>query len=287
MSFFKLPWALWRRQIVAVVRLELKKTLFARRGLWIYFLAFAPVLLYAAHSFSMIRTGRRGNFGEDTHIFAAVFQFFYLRLAIFFGCVGIFMNLFRGEVLDKSLHYYFLAPIRREVLLVGKYLSGLLAATAIFCSSTLIQLVASYWYFDSNVIRDYLSHGNGLGHGAAYLGVALLACIGYGSIFLAAGVVFRNPLVPTLIVLVWETISGFLPPLMQKCSVIFYLKSLCPVSVPANVALHKGNPLALIAVNVNPASAATAILGLLVLSVAVLAVSSLRLRRMEIEYGAE
>jgi ABC-type transport system involved in multi-copper enzyme maturation permease subunit len=287
MSFRKLPWALWRRQIAAVVRLELKKTLFARRGLWIYFLAFAPVLLYAAHSFVLIKAGRRGDFGEDTHMFAAVFQFFYLRLAIFFGCVGIFMNLFRGEVLDKSLHYYFLAPIRREVLLVGKYLSGLLAAAVIFCCSTLLQLVALYWYFNSNVIQDYLFHANGLGHVAAYLGVTLLACIGYGSIFLAAGVLFRNPLVPTLVVLLWETISGVLPPLLQKCSVIFYLKSLCPVSVPASITLDKGSLLALFAVNVNPASTVTAILGLLTLSVAVLALSSLRLRRMEIEYGAE
>jgi ABC-type transport system involved in multi-copper enzyme maturation permease subunit len=287
MSFRKLPWALWRRQIVAVVRLELKKTLFARRGLWIYFLAFAPVLLYAAHSFVLIKAGRRGDFGEDTHMFAAVFQFFYLRLAIFFGCVGIFMNLFRGEVLDKSLHYYFLAPIRREVLLVGKYLSGLLAAAVIFCCSTLLQLVALYWYFNSNVIQDYLFHANGLGHVAAYLGVTLLACIGYGSIFLAAGVLFRNPLVPTLVVLLWETISGVLPPLLQKCSVIFYLKSLCPVSVPASITLDKGSLLTLLAVNVNPASTVTAILGLLTLSVAVLALSSLRLRRMEIEYGAE
>ena len=287
MSFRKLPWALWRRQIVAVARLELKKTQFARRGLWIYFLAFAPVLLYAAYSFFLIKTGKRGNFGDDTQVFAAVFQVFYLRLAIFFGCVGIFMNLFRGEVLDKSLHYYLLAPMRREVLLVGKYLAGLLAAGVIFCCSTLLQLVALYWHFNCNVIQDYLYHGNGFAHVAAYLGVTLLACIGYGSIFLAAGVVFRNPLIPTLIVLVWETFSGVLPPLMQKCSVIFYLKSLCPVSVPASVTLDKGSLLALIAVSVNPASAVTGVLSLLVLSVTVLALSSLRLRRMEIEYGAE
>jgi ABC-type transport system involved in multi-copper enzyme maturation permease subunit len=287
MSFRELPWPLWRRQIVAVVRLELKKTLLARRGLWIYLLAIAPVLLYATHSFFMIKTGRRGDFGEDTHIFAAVFQFFYLRLVIFFGCVGIFTNLFRGEVLDKSLHYYLLAPLRREVLLVGKYVSGLLAAAVIFCCSTLLQFAANYAYFNSNVIQDYLYHGNGLLQVVAYLGVTLLACIGYGSIFLAAGVVFRNPLLPTLVVLLWETISGLLPPLLQKCSVIFYLKSLCPVSAPVNLTLDKGSPLALLAVNVNPASAATAILGLLTLSVALLVVSSLRLRRMEIEYGTE
>jgi hypothetical protein len=137
------------------------------------------------------------------------------------------------------------------------------------------------------VIQDYLYHGNGLLHIAAYLGVTLMACIGYGSIFLAAGVIFRNPQVPALVVLLWETISGLLPPLLQKCSVIFYLKSLCPVSAPVNLTLDKGSPLALLAVNVNPASAATGILGLLTLSVALLVVSSLRLRRMEIDYSTE
>ncbi len=40
----------WRAQILAVMRLELGKTFFARRGFWVYLLAFAPVLLFAAHS---------------------------------------------------------------------------------------------------------------------------------------------------------------------------------------------------------------------------------------------
>src|SRR5262249_50540060 len=53
------------------------------------------------------------NLGRDSIMFAGVFQFFFLRLAVFFGCLGIFMNLFRGEILDRSLHFYFLAPIRR------------------------------------------------------------------------------------------------------------------------------------------------------------------------------
>src|SRR5579863_5676357 len=79
------------------------------------------------------------NLPEDSVIFAGVFQFFYLRLAIFFGCLGIFMNLFRGEILDKSLHFYFLAPIRREVLMVGKFLAGLLATCIIFVTSEAIQ----------------------------------------------------------------------------------------------------------------------------------------------------
>src|SRR5882724_486349 len=40
----------WLLQTLAVIRLELSKTFFARRGLWVYLLAFAPVLLFVAHS---------------------------------------------------------------------------------------------------------------------------------------------------------------------------------------------------------------------------------------------
>jgi hypothetical protein len=70
-------------------------------------------------------------------------------------------------------------------------------------------------------------------------------------------------------------------------SVIFYLKSLCPVSIPEAIALDRGNPLALIAVNPAPASPATAILGLVILCLVVLALSTLQVRRMQIEYGAD
>ena len=99
---------------------------------------------------------------KDSLIFATVFQFFYLRLAIFFGCVGIFTNLFRGEMLDKSLHFYLLAPIRREVLLVGKYLAGLIATVVIFTTSTALQLLAMGWHLTGPAMTEYLQR-SGMG----------------------------------------------------------------------------------------------------------------------------
>ncbi|HEV2379132.1 MAG TPA: hypothetical protein VG206_04975 [Terriglobia bacterium] len=283
-------WRLWSSQIWAILRLELRKTLLARRGLWIYLLAFAPALIFAGHSIIQMKTGRTCDIGDDTHVYAGVFQLFFIRLSIFFGCVGIFMNLFRGEVLDKSLHYYFLAPVKREVLVVGKFLSGLLASMAIFGTSTVLSFFALYWHFDSNVRQEYFYHGHGLEHLAVYLGVTLLACIGYGGVFLAAGVLFRNPLYPTVIVLVWEAISGFVPETLQHFSVIFYLKSLCPVAVPASVLMGnggKGSPFALLAVNPTPAAAATAVLGLLILFTALVVFTGRQVRRMEIDYGTD
>jgi len=274
---------LWITQVLAVLRLEMRKTFLSKRGFWIYLLALLPVVLYAGKSIVGMKMGRPADFGEDTNIFATVFQLFYLRLAIFFGCLGVFMNLFRGEVLDKSLHYYFLAPIRREVLLAGKFLAGALATCVIFTTSTVLQIAGNYWQDGWPAFSDYLMNGNGLSHIAAYLGATVLACIGYGSIFLAAGVLFRNPLICAAVILVWESINSFLPSVLQKISVIFYLKSLCPIQViPDSGAFFK-----VLAINTDPMPVWIAVPGLLLVSAAVLVAASFEVRRMEINYATE
>ena len=280
---------LWPKQIRAIVRLEMRKTFFARRGLWIYLLALAPVALFTLHTlFELHFLGRirhQTSLGQDTFIFAGVFQFFFLRLAVFFGCLGIFMNLFRGEMLDKSLHFYLLAPVRREVLLAGKYLAGLLAATVIFTASTALQLIAMLAQFDSTTIAHFLYQSHGLSQIGAYLGVTVLACIGYGSVFLGAGLLFRNPIIPAAFVLIWEAANPVLPSLLKKISVIYYLKSLCPVNLP----LDPGMPalFALLVSNAEPVAGYLAIIGLLAVSAAVLALSMRRVRVLEINYTAE
>jgi ABC-type transport system involved in multi-copper enzyme maturation permease subunit len=274
---------LWIVQTMAVLRLELRKTFFSKRGFWIYLVALAPVVLFTGHSLVQMKTHRPCDFGSDTNIFATTFQLFYIRLAVFFGCVGIFMNLFRGEVLDKSLHYYFLAPIRREVLLVGKFLAGLLATTIIFTTSTMLQIVGMYLHHGWSVVSDYLISGNGVSHIVAYLGVTVLACLGYGSVFLAAGVMFRNPLIPAGVILVWESINSFLPAILQKFSVIYYLKSLCPIQIDP----HAGSFFSLLSINADPMPAYIAVPGLILLAVAVLLLASFQVRRMEINYATE
>jgi ABC-type transport system involved in multi-copper enzyme maturation permease subunit len=274
---------LWITQILAVLRLEMRKTFLSKRGFWIYLLAFLPVVLFTGKSIVEIRMHRAGDFGQDTNIFATIFQLFYLRLAIFFGCLGIFMNLFRGEILDRSLHYYFLAPIRREVLLAGKFLAGVIATCLIFTTSTVLQIAGLYLSHGWRVFSDYLINGNGISHIAAYLGATVLACIGYGSIFLAAGVVFRNPLIPAAVILVWESINSILPSLLQKFSVIYYLKSLCPIQIIP----ESGGFFAMLSINVDPMPPYIAVPGLLLVSALVLVAASFQVRRMEINYATE
>jgi hypothetical protein len=363
---------LWWEQIRSVIRLEMKKTFFAKRGLWVYVLALLPVLLFVGYTVAnshqrersahlarqnekpltyqdlrSIKSGmtseevvaligkppirfhwteeraleggglvkvaresyhysdgsndlyveltdgkvegvniREGaNIGEDAIMFAGVFQFFFIRLAVFFGCLGIFMNLFRGEVLDHSLHFYFLAPIRREVLMAGKFLAGLLATCVIFVTSELLQIIIFTWHFSPSARDLYLYHNHGLADAMTYLGVTALACLGYGAFFLAAGMLFRNPILPAAAILIWEGVNPFLPPLLKQVSVVYYLKSLCPVAVPT----PPGTPalFAMLISNPDPVPAAMAVIGVVTVALLALGASSVQVRRMEINYTTE
>jgi ABC-type transport system involved in multi-copper enzyme maturation permease subunit len=209
---------------------------------------------------------------------------FYIRLAIFFGCVGVFMNLFRGELIDKSLHFYLLAPIRREVLLAAKYGAGLLATAVIFGLSTVVQLYAVYGDMPAAQATEFWAR-DGAGTLFAYFGVTILACAGYGAVFLAAGLLYKNPMIPAAVLLVWEGANVFLPATLKKISVIHYLQSLCPI--PASPSGDISPPLRLLISITEPTPAPLAILGLLTVTLVVLALGAWQARRLEINYSAE
>lgn len=268
-----------RAQIVAILRLELKKTFFSRRSWWLYFLLAGPPALAVAHSLIVLSHGHfRRGIPEESMVFAGMFQLFYLKLAIFFGCLAIFSNLFRGEVLEKTLHFYLLAPVRREVLMAGKYLAGLIVAAVLFSLSAALAWFGMFFHFGQG-FREFFWQGGGMAQLGWYLTVMALAAVGYGAAFLTAGVMFRNPMIPAAMLMVWESINGYLPATLQKLSVIFYLKSLCPVQVPMR------GPLALIAVVAEPAPAWIAIPGLLAVSTLVLLYAARKVRGMEISYS--
>ena len=271
--------SMWMRQIAAVMRLELKRTAFSKRGWWIYCLAAGPIFISLMHWLIEAKTNNRSHsLGEDSVIYAGLFLFFFLRGSIFFGCVGLFSSLFRGEMLEKTLHYYFLTPIRRELLVVGKYLAGLVVALALFVPSAALTFLLLGKHFGP-AWTDYLTHGPGLSQLGSYMQVSALACVGYGAVFLVCGLLYKNPMIPTAVVWVWEALNPFLPDLLKKVSVIFYLKSLCPVEVPAPP------PFSIMAIETDPSPAWIAIPSLLVVALLLLAYAAITARQAEISYG--
>lgn len=273
----ELPWALWRRQTMAVINLELRKCFLGKRLIAVYFLAFGPVLLMALAAGLMLATGRHPNPLEVTQGISVFFQVFLLRICVFFGCAAIFTNIFRGEVLEKTLHYYFLSAIRREVLVVGKFLAGLCAACFFFGFSVFCCFVLIHLPLGGGFLTRFFGNGPGLGHLAGYLAAAGLGCLGYGAIFTLFGLLFRNPVFPALTLFGLESVNFLLPPLLKKFSVVFYLQSLSPVP------LDQG-PLAVLAKPVPPLAAAACLTGL---ALAALVAAALAIRRLEISYAAD
>jgi ABC-type transport system involved in multi-copper enzyme maturation permease subunit len=272
-----LPWGRWTKQVIGVIGLELKRHGFGRRSVFLYLLALAPALILGLRAIVPVPEKVIEGVGGLSVLFAIMYRTFFLRLVLFFGCVGVFTKLVRGDVLERTLHYYFLTPIRREVLIVGKYLSGVITVSIIFGFSTILSYFLLFAPSGLGVAREFILNGPGAGHLVVYLGITLLAGIGYGSIFLLAGLFFRNPIVPAGVILGWEYINFLLPAFLKKISVIYYLESLCPVPIPEG-------PVTLLA---EPAPAWLSVPGLFGLTFVALVIAALKVRHMEISYSED
>ena len=276
--FRQQPWGLWFLQTWRLSRMEVRRNLFTWRASWIYFLAFIPAIIILTHL--VMDSHPPSAMSEDTAILADIIQFYYIRLAVFFGCLGIFSRLIRGEMIERSLHFYLLSPVRREVLLLGKFAAGSISAVLLFGAAISICFALIYAGFGA-AGRDYIFNGPGLGQLEAYLAIVVLACLGYGAVFLLLSMMFRNPTPAAMLVWGWEVINPLLPSLLQRVSVAFYLRHLMPVSVAG-----KGI-FALLTVQTEPVSNWAAGLGLLVLIAVVLFYSCYRIRTLEIRYTTE
>ena len=275
-SVLQQPWSLWWLQARRLVRIEVRRNLFSWKASWIYFLAFIPTVIILMHL--LFESHPAFALGDDTNVLAGIVQFYYIRLGIFFGCLGIFARLIRGEMIERSLHFYLLSPVRREVLLLAKFVAGSISALALFGTAIIADFALMYVGFGS-AGQEYVFHGAGLGQLQAYLAIVVLACLGYGAVFLLLSMMFRNPTPAAM--LGWEAINPVMPSLLQKISVASYLRHLMPVTVPGD------GIFALLTVQTEPVPPWVAAFGLIILIAAVLAYSCIRIRRLEIRYTTD
>jgi ABC-type transport system involved in multi-copper enzyme maturation permease subunit len=270
-------WGLWLRQIAAIFRLEIEKNFLSRRSILIYLIALLPIFPLALLALVTPPGNEWRDFNQYSVIYSIIYNGLILRTLIFFGSAWIFMNLFRGELVDRSLHYYFLSAVRREVLVVGKYISGLATSIILFTTTTVVAMLLLYLpHFYSQSVR-YFTQGRGLSQLLTYAGITVLACVGYGAFFLVVGLFVRNPIIPALLLYGWEWLNFLLPPLLKKISVIHYLNSLVPVPVLEG-------PFAVVA---EPTPAWIAIPSMVIVTLLVLILAAYRIRHMEIRYGSD
>lgn len=279
-TFKEQPWRLFASQISVLVRNEVRRNLFTRRRIWVYLLALIPVVILIIHSILSTYHLDPASMEDETEVLAGIIQLYYFRLGIFFACMGIFTWLFRGEIVERTLHYQFLVPVRKEVLVVGKFLAGAIISIVLFETAVLACFYLTYSRFGA-AGRSYMFDGPGLGQLGSYLLVTALACLGYGAVFLALSLLFKNPIIPGAMLMGWEAIAPIFPAWAQRLSVTFYLKHLCPVTLPVS------GPMAIFTVVAEPVSPFVAVFGLLCLTIAILVLACFLIHRIEITYTAE
>ena len=211
-------------------------------------------------------------------VYAAIYGGLILRTLVFFGCAWVFMNLFRGEVVDRSLHYYFLAPVRREVLVVGKYLSGLVATIVLFSITTVGSMLMLYfWLFPSQSARVFFRTARVSGRCSRISASRFSRASDTARSFCSSVCFSATRSSRRLLLYGWEWINFLLPPLLKKISVIHYLQSLVPVPMSEGP----------FAVLVEPTPAWISVPSLLLFTGVVLFLAGLHIRRMEISYAGE
>ena len=265
------------RQVLAIVRLELRKCFRGRRLIGITLLNLAPVAILAlTHLIPEGKIAREVTPARLAQMYAVMFATYMLRVGIFFTSAALSIQLFRTETLEKTLHYYLLAPVRRQVVVAGKFVAAAVASAAICGTAVVAAYVVLFSWLGGGFGR-YLFQGPGLAHLLAYLGVTLLGCLGYGAVFTLFGQLWKNPIIPALALFGWESVLFLLPPFLKVASVLFYLESLLPYRPPVG-------PLAILA---DPPPALASVAGMFAFAAIVLALAGWRASRMEITYSSD
>lgn len=261
------------RQTITVALIDFRRVLGQRRIVALLLLGLIPVALAMIRAI-FLPEAQRLDIGRATTELAQVFYVFQLRFVIFFACAFVFVRSLRGEILDRSLHFALLAPIRREWLAVGKYLGALALTLIVLIPSTLALIVMLHIPHGIGRALTFLTSARGLEHVSAYVFVTGLACVGYGAIFFLAGLYFKSPMIPAAAYLGFEIAAPFLGSTIGSLSIARHLRALLPVPLSLG-------PLDV--VTSSPGWLATVIL--LAVSGVALLLAALKARTIEIAYS--
>jgi ABC-type transport system involved in multi-copper enzyme maturation permease subunit len=258
------------RAFWGLMRLEWRRQLMTPRVLWPLLLALLPVGITGAMAWAVTKFGD-GDVHEIPEVYANLYHGLVVRVVLFFGSLALFVNLVRGEVEDRTLHYLLLTPVRRPAIVVAKFLSAVGTGWLLFVGSTALSFAIVQ--IPGGLGRLFTA--SGLSSLAAYCGMTALGVVGYGAAFLLLGTLLRSPGYLVALFFGWEWFEFLLPPLLKQLSVVHYIKVLTPFPIAEG-------PFALLAEPVPPA---LAVLKVALYAAVGVAIAAFVASRTDLDYG--
>ncbi|HEV8240960.1 MAG TPA: hypothetical protein VGS57_16460 [Thermoanaerobaculia bacterium] len=260
------------RAFFGVMRLEWRRQLLTPRVLWPLLLASLPVAVTGAMAWAATHFhDQLGDIPNLNEVYANLYHALIVRIVLFFGCLALFLNLVRGEVEERTMHYLLLTPVRRPLIVAGKYVAAVGSGWLLFGTTTVLSFVLIHLpkgldtAFTAGALRQL----------AAYVAMTMLGCLGYGGAFLLLGSLLRSPGPLVALFFTWEWFQFLLPPLLKQISVVHYLKALTPVPISEG-------PFALLA---DPTPVPLAILQVAIYATLTVSLAAWVSSRADLDYG--
>lgn len=201
-----------------IFRITLGQIFFSKKSLLTAGLAILPVVVSLIFRFAK-QSPRAVSAFFPTIMITMYLMFLSILLALLYGTAII-----SDEIDNKTITYLFTRPIRKDLLILSKFVAYLSGAIGISILSSLLTFLIV-----ATDGRMPYSFGNNLSLFLKYLGVLILALITYGSIFVFLGTTIKRPvLVGLFFAFGWEKITVVVPGLIKKFSVAHYLLSIFP-----------------------------------------------------------
>lgn len=215
--------------------LSLGQMLWSRRSIFLALLVTGPVLLAAGIRIvsavlpeAPLRVNGAAVGGGA--LFGMMIWLIYIRFIV--PVLGVFYGtaLIADEVEDKTITYLFTRPIRRSLVLLGKYLAYLTCTVLLVLPSVVLV------YF--LVIPIGGSIGASFPALAEDLGMLIAGLTAYGAVFALVGAQMKRPLVTGLVFAFgWEPVVLLVPGYMKRLTVAYYLQALVPHAMPQESAV--------------------------------------------------
>jgi ABC-type transport system involved in multi-copper enzyme maturation permease subunit len=209
-----------------VFELSLGEMLWSRRTIFMAIVMAVPIILalvarivdasgIAPFRVNGVRVGAAATFGMLIWVF--FLRFIIPVLGVFYGTAMI--------VDDKTITYLFTRPVRRSVVLIGKYLAYLACTTLVVLPAVMIV------YFLIVPISQVPSSFRWLVTDLALLAAGLAV---YGALFALVGTVLKRPLLVGLVFAFgWEQVAMVVPGYLRRFTVAYYLQALVPHAMPS------------------------------------------------------
>ena len=160
-------------------------------------------------------------------VFHTAFLGAYLHFGIIFAAILFGNSALREETDDHTLHYLYLQPVPRWVIIMGKYAGFIALAAPIFLVSMVVNQLLLLLPYGAQGLANRLGTWDFWGGFLAQTGVMLLAVLLYSALFLALSCIFKN-LVYALFIYGWEAATRFLPDVLKDFSLAYYFKEMLP-----------------------------------------------------------